>query len=56
MPSARADEFRRAASKLGFLKARQAGGHERWQHADGRATTIPIHGGAKLDRRSFIKS
>jgi predicted RNA binding protein YcfA (HicA-like mRNA interferase family) len=28
MPSARADEFRRAASKLGFLKARQTGSHE----------------------------
>jgi len=55
MPSARADEFRRAASKLGFLKARQAGGHERWQHADGRATTIPIHGGRQIGPPLFYK-
>jgi predicted RNA binding protein YcfA (HicA-like mRNA interferase family) len=43
MPSAKAEEFRRAATKLGFKKARQTGSHERWQHPDGRATTIPIH-------------
>ena len=48
MPSARADEFRRAATKLGFLKARQTGSHERWRHPDGRATTIPIHGGREI--------
>ena len=48
MPSARADEFRRAASKLGFEMARTAGSHERWIHPDGRATTIPIHGGHQI--------
>jgi predicted RNA binding protein YcfA (HicA-like mRNA interferase family) len=48
MPSARAEEFRRAAAKLGFIKARQAGSHERWQHPDGRATTIPVHGSREL--------
>ncbi|MEO8129120.1 MAG: type II toxin-antitoxin system HicA family toxin [Bryobacteraceae bacterium] len=45
MPGARADEFRRAAVKLGFLKARQTGSHERWRHQDGRSVTIPVHGG-----------
>jgi predicted RNA binding protein YcfA (HicA-like mRNA interferase family) len=48
MPSARADEFRRVAAKLGFLKARQTGSHERWRHPDGRATTIPIHGAQEI--------
>jgi predicted RNA binding protein YcfA (HicA-like mRNA interferase family) len=48
MPSARADEFRRVASKLGFLLARQSGSHERWKHDDGRATTIPVHGGREI--------
>ena len=48
MPSARADEFRRVAAKLGFLKARRTGSHERWRHPDGRATTIPIHGGQEI--------
>ncbi|MCC6586926.1 MAG: type II toxin-antitoxin system HicA family toxin [Bryobacterales bacterium] len=48
MPSARADDFRRVARKLGFSKSRQSGSHERWLHPDGRATTIPIHGGQEI--------
>jgi len=48
MPSARADEFRRVAAKLGFVRARQTGSHERWRHADGRSTTIPIHGAREI--------
>jgi predicted RNA binding protein YcfA (HicA-like mRNA interferase family) len=56
-------------SKLGFLKTRQTGSHERWTHPDGRATTIPIYGGneigpplfyrilnqLEIDRKSFDK-
>ncbi|MBI4875740.1 MAG: type II toxin-antitoxin system HicA family toxin [Acidobacteria bacterium] len=53
MPSARADEFRRAATKLGFVRAHQTGSHERWRHPDGRATTIPIHA---WSRREGIRS
>jgi predicted RNA binding protein YcfA (HicA-like mRNA interferase family) len=34
--------------KLGFVKVRQKGSHARWQHQDGRATTIPIHGNADI--------
>lgn len=48
MPSARADEFRRAAARLGFVRLRQTGSHERWKHPDGRAVTIPIHGGREI--------
>ena len=48
MPSARADDFRRVARKLGFSKSRQSGSYERWLHPDGRATTIPIHGGQEI--------
>lgn len=48
MPSARAEEFRRVAAKLGFRQTRQAGSHERWQHPDGRATTIPVHRGMEI--------
>jgi predicted RNA binding protein YcfA (HicA-like mRNA interferase family) len=55
MPSARADEFRRAAARLGFLKARQTGSHERWRHPDGRATTIPIHGGREIGPPLFYR-
>jgi len=39
----RAEELEKAARRLGFVKARQKGSHARWVHADGRATTIPIH-------------
>ena len=55
MPSARADEFRRVAMKLGFKKARQTGSHERWRHEDGRATTIPIHGGREIGPPLFYR-
>jgi len=55
MPSGRADEFRRVAAKLGFLKARQTGSHERWIHEDGRATTIPIHGGRDIGPPLFYR-
>lgn len=48
MPSARAADFRRVASLLGFIKSRQTGSHERWLHPDGRAVTIPIHGGREI--------
>jgi len=48
MPSARADEFRRAAVKLGFKRGRTRGGHERWLQEDGRVTTIPIHGSPEI--------
>ena len=43
MPSARAEEFRRAAMRLGFERSWQTGSHERWIHPDGRALTIPMN-------------
>jgi len=55
MPSARSGEFQRAASKLGFRRARQTGSHERWIHADGRATTIPIHGSRQIGPPLFYR-
>jgi predicted RNA binding protein YcfA (HicA-like mRNA interferase family) len=55
MPSARAGEFQRAAAKLGFRKARQTGSHERWIHADGRATMIPLHGGHQIGPPLFYR-
>jgi len=45
---AKAKELERVARKLGFEKVRQKGSHARWRHADGRATTIPIHGNAEI--------
>ena len=48
MPSASAADFRRAAAHLGFEQRRKTGSHERWIHPDGRAVTIPIHGGGEI--------
>lgn len=30
---------------LGFEEVRQRGSHMQFRHADGRATTVPVHGG-----------
>lgn len=54
MPSARADELRRAAKKLGFVKARQTGATS-VEDPDGRATTIPIHGGKQIGPPLFYR-
>ena len=35
-------------SALGFEEVRQRGSHRRLRHADGRATTVPVHGGRDL--------
>jgi predicted RNA binding protein YcfA (HicA-like mRNA interferase family) len=45
---AKVKELEKVAQKLGFKKVRQKGSHARWQHSDGRATTIPIHGNAEI--------
>jgi predicted RNA binding protein YcfA (HicA-like mRNA interferase family) len=55
MPSATARDFQRAARKLGFEKSRQTGSHERWTHPDGRAVTIPLHGGREIGPPLFFK-
>lgn len=44
----KAKELMRAAEKLGFVRTRQKGSHARWQHPDGRATTIPVHPGSEI--------
>lgn len=55
MPSATAREFQRVARQLGFKKTRQTGSHERWNHPDGRAVTIPLHGGREIGPPLFLK-
>ncbi|MGL4498471.1 MAG: type II toxin-antitoxin system HicA family toxin [Planktothrix sp.] len=45
---AKVKELEKVALKLGFEKVRQKGSHARWQHPDGRATTIPIHGNTEI--------
>ncbi len=45
---AKAKTLEKVAKKLGFQKTRQKGSHARWQHSDGRSTTIPIHGNPEI--------
>ena len=55
MPSAAARDFQRVARILGFILSRTSGSHERWTHPDGRAVTIPIHGGREIGPPLFYK-
>jgi len=55
MPSATARELQAVARRLGFTKTRQTGSHERWNHPDGRAVTIPLHGGHEIGPPLFFK-
>ena len=48
MPSATAREFQAVVRRLGFTRTRQTGSHERWNHPDGRAVTIPLHAGREI--------
>lgn len=33
---------------LGFVEVRQRGSHKQFRHLDGRATTVPDHGGRDI--------
>jgi predicted RNA binding protein YcfA (HicA-like mRNA interferase family) len=34
--------------RLGFEEVRQRGSHKQFRHADGRRTTVPVHGGRDI--------
>jgi len=34
--------------RLGFAQVRQRGSHKQFRHADGRATTVPMHAGRDI--------
>lgn len=34
--------------RLGFSEVRQRGSHKQFRHADGRATTVPMHAGRDI--------
>jgi predicted RNA binding protein YcfA (HicA-like mRNA interferase family) len=34
--------------RLGFIEVRQRGSHKQFRHADGRVTTVPVHGGRDI--------
>lgn len=44
VPVLRSKEIIAILEKLGFVMVRQRGSHQQFRHADGRATTVPVHG------------
>ena len=45
IPVLRPREVITILEKLGFEEVRQRGSHKQFRHADGRGTTVPVHGG-----------
>ena len=41
-------EVIRLLEALGFVEVRQRGSHKQFRHADGRATTVPLHKGRDI--------
>jgi predicted RNA binding protein YcfA (HicA-like mRNA interferase family) len=39
-----------ALRKLGFVQTRSRGSHRRFEHPDGRKTTVPVHRGRDIPR------
>lgn len=50
LPLLTAKEMTKILKKLGFELMRQEGSHMFFEHADGRTTVIPNHGGEEIDR------
>ena len=48
VPVLRSREVISILTALGFEEVRQRGSHKRFRHADGRATTVPVHAGRDL--------
>ena len=54
-PTLKSSDIARGLKKAGFQIVRQKGSHARLEHEDGRATTVPIHGGQDIGRGLFRK-
>ena len=54
-PTLKSSQIAGALKKLGFFITWQKGSHARFEHADGRATTVPMHAGQDIGRGLFRK-
>ncbi|MGL4399010.1 MAG: type II toxin-antitoxin system HicA family toxin [Luteolibacter sp.] len=54
-PSITGNELIKALSKIGFSVSRIKGSHHRLEHADGRKTTVPVHGKETLGPGILLK-
>jgi predicted RNA binding protein YcfA (HicA-like mRNA interferase family) len=50
LPTLSSKEIIRALAAHGFVLVRQSGSHAIFRHADGRGTTVPIHGKPDIGR------
>ena len=54
-PTLKSSQIARALKKAGFTITRQKGSHARFEHPDGRATTVPVHAAQDIGRGLFRK-
>ncbi|MBS3061608.1 MAG: type II toxin-antitoxin system HicA family toxin [Candidatus Diapherotrites archaeon] len=45
----------RALKKLGFVETRSRGSHYRFEHPDGRKTSVPVHGNEPIGPHLLTK-
>jgi predicted RNA binding protein YcfA (HicA-like mRNA interferase family) len=55
LPNITFKHLKKTVEKLGFKKIRQKGSHIRYEHPDGRCTTIPDHGGKDVPNGLLFK-
>jgi predicted RNA binding protein YcfA (HicA-like mRNA interferase family) len=49
-PTISARTLMKALRRLGFIQTRSRGSHRRFEHPDGRKTTVPVHQGKDIPR------
>lgn len=49
-PAVNARQLMAALRRMGFEETRSKGSHRRFEHADGRKTTVPVHRGRDIPR------
>jgi len=49
-PVVTARQLIRVLRKIGFVQTRSRGSHRRFEHPDGRKTTVPVHRGRDIPR------
>jgi len=53
IPSVKARQVISVLKRLGFRKHHQVGSHAQFKHFDGRRTTVPVHGGKDIGKKTL---
>lgn len=54
-PTLKSADIAKGLRRAGFELVRQKGSHARFEHEDGRVTTLPIHAGQDIGKGLFRK-